>query len=132
MQNTVRATTARFTAADAATLSTNVPTFRFVCSLLDVFAGPNHGLRVAVRGAGLPGEQIEVIGGWLPEQLRAGLPRAHAYWEKPRCGSIGWDEAPVVWHTSHDGRWPRFAIRSIGALIDLVAERRAWLEGASA
>lgn len=115
------------TTTHAAGNGVHVPTLNFVRSLLDVFAGPNHGLRVAVHGAGgSPGEHIEIIGGGrLPKQLRAGLKRAHAYWERSRRNSIPWDAVAVVWHESASGWGPRFAIPNIGVLLELVAERRA-------
>lgn len=115
--------------------SARVATLHFVRSLLDLFAGPGHGLGVAVYGVGTAHERIEITrGGRLPKQLRAGLFHARAYWEaRPRRGSsISWDDAPVVWHESQDNWGPRFAIPGVSALIDLVAERRVLLEGGRA
>ncbi|MGY4478626.1 hypothetical protein [Bradyrhizobium sp. USDA 3364] len=122
-----------FIATDFVTAAgARIATLHFVRSLLDLFAGPDHGLGVAVYGVGTAHERIEIIrGGRLPTQLRAGLPRARAYWEgrSRRGSSISWDDAPVVWHESQSGWGPRFAIPGVSALIDLVAERRVLLEG---
>lgn len=108
-------------------------TLDYLRELLDEYAGPGHGLRVTVYRVGSTDERIEITrGGRLPKQLRAGLSRARAYWEKPRKDSISWDDAPVVWHESQDGWGPRFAIPGVGALLDLVVDRRVLLEGGRA
>lgn len=113
--------------------SWHVRTLDYWRDLLDEFAGPEHGLRVTVYRVGSPDERIEITrGGRLPRQLRAGLRHARAYWEAPRKGSVSWDDAPVVWHESKDGWGPRFAIMGLGALLDLVAERRALLASSGA
>jgi len=99
----------------------DLSTIEYWRCLLNVACGRGHGLKVAVYSSGAD-QRVEIIGR-LPAKLRAGLKSAFAYWEKPRPGSVSWDDALIVWHTSSDGFGPRYSVQSQDELISLLVAR---------
>ena len=89
--------------------------------IINVICGKGHDLKVAVYMGG-DGQRVEITGR-LPAALRANLKRAHAYWEKPHPGSVPWDDAAIIWHTSNDGVGPRYAVQNQDELVGLLAAR---------
>lgn len=92
--------------------------FDWWLGLVDLFAGPNHGLRVGVCISG-GFELVEIIGK-LPRSLRKGL-RRHAPWSE-RDYAIEWVMRP-------DGYGPRYELHGMNDLLDRLVERKVFLGG---
>ena len=88
-------------------------------ALVNLVAGPGHGLRVGVNlDCGF--ETIEIIG-TLPKQLRKGL-RRYAPWNT-RNYAIEW--------VPRSGYKTRYELQGLPDLLQRLADRRALLEGAA-
>ncbi len=86
--------------------------------LVDLFAGPNHGLRVGVCiSDGF--ELVEIIGK-LPRSFRKGL-RRHAPWSER--------EYAIEWVTRTDGDGQRYELHGMYDLLDRLVERKVFLGG---
>ena len=105
-------------------------TIDFLRGVIDLVCGKGHAVSVGTIDNG--GTCLIEIHGKLPPTVRGGLKRAHAWGERPRRGSIPWGSAWAVWHLSSDSFGPRLAVPSIGALVELLEERRMVLEGGEA
>ena len=100
----------------------------FLRQVVELVAGPDHGLRLSVceRGEDDLGN-IEVLGP-LPRELKKLLPRARAYWEPMRGSDVAWADVQVVWCPNLDGVGARYAVGRFPDLLELLAERAILLK----
>jgi hypothetical protein len=104
--------------------SVSMRPFDFYRDALALLGGPNHGLKVGLIG---DDELLEILGA-LPAGWRKRLRRV-ATGPIATRGRVSWRDARITWCERLDGRGPRFAVPGLGALLDIVAERRLELEG---
>jgi len=103
--------------------SDEVSTYSFLRGMVDLFSGPHNGVGLGVISGHGGSENVE-LSGKLPLQLKRGLPRVYANWEKPRRGWISWSQAFAVWHSTTNSYGPRFAVASLAELVELLVRRR--------
>lgn len=99
----------------------------FYCGCVSMFGGTGHGLLIGtIEGGG--DVTVEILGP-LPPALRKSLRQVRAWWEPVLRNRVPWCLVAITWCLRLDGWGPRFAIRDLGLLLDLVSERRLALEG---
>ena len=86
--------------------------------LVDLFAGPNHELKIGVRISG-DVELVEIIG-TLPKPLRKGL-RRYAPWND--------NDYMIEWVVRPDGYGSRYELHDMSDLFDHFMQRKVFFLG---